>query len=129
MNRLAKLLTVVAAATAVMIGMAPAALAGTDADSAICNPACPTVAAHIHFESNGDDFHVWDDVTDGYSAVLFGYRPDGTSFTRWLDSGGGTEGWFYFDFTEGGTVTFSTCLGTSSTRTIQRCSIPVNGIA
>lgn len=127
MKKLTKILTTTGAAGLLMFGMAPSALAGSDAHAYVYSGSVE--AADANFISNGDNFVVCDDYKDGYSAVLSGIRPDGNSFVRWQNSGAGTCTIFYFDFTEGKTIPFQVCLGVSATGAIVKCGATVYGVA
>jgi hypothetical protein len=119
MKVLAKLLTVVGAAVVLLIGTAPAALAGSDAVAYVCDSYC--YAGSVYFHNYGDYFTICDKAPDGYAVALDGFRPSGDEIRAWDTHGSGTCVTADYNFSEGYTIEFWACIGYGSTNTLIAC--------
>jgi hypothetical protein len=117
MTKFINLLTVLGAAGAVLVGTAPAALAGTDATNYY------GYQSHGHFYSYGEHVTVYDDYPDGYSGVVEYYRSDtGGHGFLWNGQGAYTSKDFNLGMPEGSTFQFRACIGDGSRGVLIACN-------
>jgi hypothetical protein len=89
------------------------------ADSSECSVPSGTCAGKVTFQSYGELFRIYDQSSDGHSAVLLYWLSDGTGpYYGWNHSGTGTEVDVDLALAEGDWIFYKACLGEYGTKTL-----------